>query len=134
MNVVAMRSVNPDSRTLPAFDGRIARLDIFDDIGAAESYWRAVAGQHLRNRRTYEFLKLWHCHVGADTGVSPFIVVAFNATGTPLFLWPFGTRKVAGLRLAEFLGGKHANFNMALWRRDIAATIGVDACVPCSHA
>jgi CelD/BcsL family acetyltransferase involved in cellulose biosynthesis len=84
--------------------------------------------------RTYEFLKLWHYHVGADTGGSPFIVVAFNATGTPLFLRPFSTRKVAGLRLAEFLGGKHANFNMALWRRDIAATIGVDPCVPCSHA
>ena len=26
----------------------------------------------------------------------------------------------------EFLGGKHANFNMALWRRDVAATIDAD--------
>ncbi len=28
---------------------------------------------------------------------------------------------MAGLRVAEFLGGKHANFNMALWRSDVAA-------------
>ncbi len=58
--------------------------------------------------------------------MTPFIVVAFNAMGTPLFLWPFGCRKLGGLRVVEFLGGKHANFNMALWRRDVAAKIGAD--------
>lgn len=44
--------------------------------------------------------------------------------GAPLFLLPFGCRRLGGLRVLEFLGGKHANFNMGLWRRDVAARIG----------
>src|SRR5882757_1009144 len=123
MNVVALRAPNPDSRSFPAIDGRIARIDIFDDMASAEPHWRAL--QHANNLATpyqnYDFLTFWQRHVGAEAGVEPFIVVAFNAMGTPLFLWPFGLSKFGGLRVVEFLGGKHANFNMALWRRDAAA-------------
>ena len=34
-----------------------------------------------------------------------------------------GRRHARGLRVAEFLGGKHANFNVAIWRRDAATAI-----------
>jgi CelD/BcsL family acetyltransferase involved in cellulose biosynthesis len=128
MNVVALRALHPDGRTLPAVDRRIARIEFFDEMAAAELHWHAL---ELSNNlstpyQSYDLLKLWLHYVGAETGISPFIVVGFNAAGTPLFLWPFGIRKVAGLRLVEFLGGKHANFNMALWRHDAAITIGTD--------
>ncbi len=128
MNVVAMRYLSPDSRTLPAVDGRIARIDIFNDMALAEPYWRALerANTLATPYQSYDFLKFWQRHVGDESGVNPFIVVALNATGTPLFLWPFGARNLGGLRLVEFLGGKHANFNMALWRRDAAANIDAD--------
>jgi CelD/BcsL family acetyltransferase involved in cellulose biosynthesis len=128
MNVVAMRSVHPDSRIVPAIDGQTARVDIFHDMAAAEPYWRALerADNLATPYQAYDFLNLWQHHVGTEAGMSPFIVAGFNAGGTPLFLWPFGARKVAGLRLVEFLGGKHANFNMALWRHDTAASIGAD--------
>jgi CelD/BcsL family acetyltransferase involved in cellulose biosynthesis len=128
MNVVALRALHPDSRTLPAIDGQIARIEVFDDMVAAEPHWHSLEGDNnlATPYQKYDFLKHWLHHVGAEIGVSPFIVVGYNATGTPLFLWPFGIRKFAGLRLVEFLGGKHANFNMALWRRDAASTIGAD--------
>ena len=48
-------------------------------------------------------------------------MVGFNAAGAPLFFWPFGRRRLGRLQVVEFLGGKHANFNMALWRCDVAA-------------
>ena len=128
MNVVAMRSMTPDNRTLPVVDGRIARIDVFDDMAAAEPYWRALEGTNnlATPYQSYDFLTFWQRHVGEELGVRPFIIVAFNASATPLFLWPFGARKLGGLRVVEFLGGKHANFNMALWRRDAAANIGAD--------
>ena len=75
----------------------------------------------------YEFLSLWQRHVGAEAGFTPFIVVGFDAIGTPLFLLPLGARPFGRWTAVEFLGGKHANFNMGLWRRDLAATIGADA-------
>ncbi len=124
MNVVALRPMTPDAGTFPAIDGRVARVEIFDDMAAAEPAWRAhnLATPY----QNYDFLKFWQRHVGQSSGMTPFIVVAYNAAGTPLFLWPFGCRKRCALRVVEFLGGKHANFNMALWRRDAAAEIAAD--------
>lgn len=129
MNVVALRSPAPDARTLPVADAVVARVAIFDDISKAEAPWRALeqADSLTTPYQGYDFLRLWQVHAGAAAGVTPFIVVAYNAAGTPLFLWPLGCRRLGGLRAVEFLGGKHANFNMALWRRDAAARIGADA-------
>ena len=128
MNVVALRSQIADGRGLTAIDGRIARVEIFDDMAAAEPHWRALErAQTLTTPyQRYDFLTIWQRHVGATAGITPFIVVAFNAKGTPLFLWPFGCHKLGRLRVVEFLGGKHANFNMGLWRRDAAAKISAD--------
>ena len=125
MTVLALRDLPAHDRAPAPVDGRIAEVAVFEDMAAAEPHWRALEQtcalatpyQH------YDFLKLWQRHVGAAGGVSPFIVVGFNPFGTPLFLWPLGLRHVAGLRVAEFLGGKHANFNMALWRSNVAAHI-----------
>jgi CelD/BcsL family acetyltransferase involved in cellulose biosynthesis len=127
MNVLALRPHPAADRPLPVADGRIAQVEIIEDMAAAEPHWRALErGNSLATPyQRYDFLKLWQRHIGAPAGITPFIVVGFNARGTLLFLWPFGRRKLAGLRVVEFLGGKHANFNMGLWRRDVAA--GIDA-------
>jgi len=128
MNVVPMRSLPASSWGLPATDRYVARVQIFHDLATAEPYWRMLErGDSLATPyQRYDFLKLWQSHVGANSGVTPFIVVGFNGAREPLFLWPFGSRLIGGLSCVEFLGGKHANFNMALWRRDVAATIGAD--------
>jgi CelD/BcsL family acetyltransferase involved in cellulose biosynthesis len=127
MNVVSMRPL-PAGRGLPASERYIARIEIFHDLAAAEPHWRALerADSLATPYQRYDFLKLWQRHVGVDCGVTPFVVVGFNALLEPLFLWPFGSRRIGGLLGVEFLGGKHANFNMALWRRDVAVTIGAD--------
>ena len=125
MNVVAMRAPPAESRTFPATDTRVAEVAVFDDLAAAEPHWRALeAGPALATPyQHFDFLKHWQHHVGTADGVTPFIVVAFNEAGTPLFLWPLGSRRTGTVRVAEFLGGKHANFNMGIWRRDALARI-----------
>src|SRR6185312_7784716 len=128
MNVVSIRSLHAGGRSLRAADLRIARVEIFDDMAAVEPYWRSLeaADSLATPYQYYDFHKQWQRHVGTDSGVKPFIVVGFNGAEEPLFLWPLGSRPIGGLIGLEFLGGKHANFNMALWRRDVAATIGAD--------
>jgi CelD/BcsL family acetyltransferase involved in cellulose biosynthesis len=103
-------------------------VEVFDDLSAAEPHWRALELVDILATpyQRYDFLKHWQRHVGSNSGVAPFIVVGFNQESEPLFLLPLGSRPVGGLIGLEFLGGKHANFNMALWRRDVAATIGAD--------
>jgi CelD/BcsL family acetyltransferase involved in cellulose biosynthesis len=113
---------------MPAADTRIARLELFHDMAEAEPHWRALErGPHLATPyQTYDFLKSWQDTIGAAAGVTPFIVAGFDAQGKAAFIWPFGRRTVGGFRVVEFLGGKHANFNMALWQRSLAADIGGD--------
>jgi CelD/BcsL family acetyltransferase involved in cellulose biosynthesis len=107
MNIVALRSVTTDSRSLPLADSRIARIELFDNMVAAEPHWRALeqANCLATPYQGYDFLLCWQRHVGEACGVTPVIMVAFNAMGTPLFLWPLGSRKLGALRVVEFLGG-----------------------------
>jgi CelD/BcsL family acetyltransferase involved in cellulose biosynthesis len=125
---LAMRTLPGTYRAKPVTVTRIASVEIFEDMAAAEPHWRTL--EHDKTLATpyqrFDLLSLWQQHIGAALGVTPLIVVAFDALGAPLFLWPFGCRKLAGLRVVEFLGGKHANFNIALWRHDAAAKINAD--------
>jgi CelD/BcsL family acetyltransferase involved in cellulose biosynthesis len=117
-----------DYNARPVMDSRVDRVEIFGNLAGAATYWRAL--EHDENLATafqrYDFLKFWQIHIGAPAGVTPLIVVGVNAKRAPLFLWPLGRHTAHGGRIAEFLGGKHANFNMGLWRRDVAAKITAD--------
>lgn len=125
MNFVAMRITPAEDRFLPVPNLAVARVAVFETMEEAEAPWRALeGGDGLRTPyQRYDFLKAWQAHVGTAESVTPFIVVGFNAGEAPLFLLPLGASRVGGLRLVEFLGGKHANFNMGLWRRELAARV-----------
>ena len=51
-------------------------------------------------------------------------MVGFDGDGEPVFLWPFGRMRKGPFTIVGFLGSKHANFNLGLWRRDILPSIG----------
>jgi CelD/BcsL family acetyltransferase involved in cellulose biosynthesis len=106
--------------------GAIARVEIFDELAAAEPCWRELetGGALLTPYQRHDLLAAWQRHVGARDGVRPFLIAGFDGAGAPMFLWPLGCRNVGPLRVLNFLGSKHANFNIALWRRDAAASIG----------
>src|SRR5439155_2395566 len=50
------------------------------------------------------------------------IVVDSNDESRPLVMLPLSIRHAYGERCASFMGGKHSNFNMALFDRDFAAS------------
>jgi CelD/BcsL family acetyltransferase involved in cellulose biosynthesis len=106
--------------------GRIVRIEVFDEMTAAEPFWRALESDDAwaTPYQRFDLLAAWHRHVGTRTGIVPFIIIGFDAVGRPLFLWPFGRKQLGPLHLAGFLGSKHACFNIGLWRRDLAAAIG----------
>ncbi|HEU4659519.1 MAG TPA: GNAT family N-acetyltransferase [Pseudolabrys sp.] len=124
MNVIPLRHT-PVSEITNDSSRHVARVELFDTFDAAEPYWHMLErqGALATPYQRYEFMELWHHHMGAAAGVSPAIVVGFSRANRPLFLWPFGRRLFAKCRILEFLGGKHANFNMGLWHRDIASAI-----------
>jgi len=102
---------------------RIARVELVGDIRAAETVWRGLeqSSQFSTPYQRFDFLAAWQRRVGEREGIRPFIVIAYDREHQPLLLLPLGVRRENGARVARFLGGKHATFNMALWDKDFAA-------------
>ena len=119
----------PRESGTPFGAGGIARIVILDDVALAEPFWRRLEADDAVKTpyQSYDLLSSWHLHIGAPTGVTPCIVVGFDAAGEPAFLWPLALAKKGPFHILSFLGGKHANFNFALWRRDIVEKITAEA-------
>jgi CelD/BcsL family acetyltransferase involved in cellulose biosynthesis len=105
---------------------RVAHVEVFDRMIDAESLWRGMeTSDHVFTPfQRFDFLNTWQSHVGEREGVSPFIVVGYDAGHRPLALFPLGSRNESGTRTASFLGGKHTTFNMPLLARDFASHAG----------
>src|SRR5258708_88668 len=104
---------------------RIASVELVGDIRAAETVWRGLeqsSSQFSTPYQRFDLLEAWQRQVGAREGISPFIIIAYDRDRQPLLLLPLGVKRENGARVAAFLGGKHATFNMALWDKDFAAT------------
>jgi CelD/BcsL family acetyltransferase involved in cellulose biosynthesis len=105
---------------------RIAGVDILGDLNQAEPIWHSLEGQQFSTPyQRFDFLSAWQRQVGEREGFAPFIVIAYDAERRPLLLLPLALRLQHGVRIACFMGGKHATFNMALWNRDFAADASV---------
>jgi CelD/BcsL family acetyltransferase involved in cellulose biosynthesis len=102
---------------------RIASVDILGDLSQAETIWRGLEHQQQFSTpyQRFDFLSHWQRQVGEREGLSPLIVIAYDAERRPLLLLPLALGHRHGVRTACFMGGKHATFNMALWNRDFAA-------------
>jgi CelD/BcsL family acetyltransferase involved in cellulose biosynthesis len=102
---------------------RIAAVDIVRDLGEAEAIWRSLesSGQFSTPYQRFDFLAPWQRQVGERESLKPFIVIAYDAERRPLLLLPLALSHRYGVRIARFMGGKHATFNMALWDREFAA-------------
>jgi CelD/BcsL family acetyltransferase involved in cellulose biosynthesis len=117
-----------ESRTADASarstSSRIAAVDIFPDLDQVETVWRSLEREHHLSTpyQRFDFLRPWQQMVGAREGLRPLVVVAFDRDRVPLLLLPLVLKKRWSVRIAHFMGGKHATFNMALWNRDFAAT------------
>lgn len=112
--------------------GRPARVEVYRELAQAAPDWQRLqaAGALSTPYQRFEWIALWHRHVSAQRGVTPLIVVGSDRDGAPLFLWPFAQRRIGPLIIAEYFGGRHANLNTGLWRRDVAAemtAVDIDA-------
>jgi CelD/BcsL family acetyltransferase involved in cellulose biosynthesis len=101
---------------------RIASLEIVTDLDAAERVWRAFEGctPFATPYQRFDFLNPWQRRVGIAENAHACIVVAYDGERRPLMLLPLTLRPKFGIRIASFMGGKHATFNMPLWDDDFA--------------
>jgi CelD/BcsL family acetyltransferase involved in cellulose biosynthesis len=118
------RTADAPARPKPT---RIVQIDVLDDLGAAEAAWRNLEreGQLFTPYQRFDFLNGWQREVGVRENAVPLIVVGYDPVRRPLLLLPLVVRRGRAVRIASFMGGKHATFNLGLWDREFAAGAGV---------
>ncbi len=88
---------------------------ILYSVEEARAVWRALLAHSPASvYQTDSFLLSWLKSVGQADTVFPLFIV-FEHGDVPVLFLPFGVRKKGPLHIAEFLGGKHANFNLPVF-------------------
>ena len=88
---------------------------ILDNMQEAHAVWASLSHELSKTvYQTPEFLNSWLEIIGTGEGVNPIFISIKDQEDGQLLL-PLGIKKAAGLKIAQFFGGKHANFNMPIF-------------------
>lgn len=115
--------LRPDiaAREAPAPAAEAGRVVVFESVEEAEPSWRRIeAGALATPYQSFEWIGAWSRHASPAIGERPIVIARFDADGAPVFLLPFGVVRRFGLTLARPLGGKHANYNLGIYRQSDA--------------
>ncbi len=94
-------------------------VHVFTRFDDARADWLALSQQAtISPYQSFDFLSAWFDAIGPSEAVAPFLVAARDATGLPSALLPLCIVSKGPLRIATFLGGREANFNLPLLRPD----------------
>ncbi len=116
----------PQSAVIPARPSGVnpvarARVEVLTQFGKAEALWREMIqqGAVCSRYQHYSWMSHWWQHVGSIAGASPHIAVLRDESGRPVLLLPLVRKRVGPIHAGFFMGGKHTNFNLPLWRPDL---------------
>ena len=102
----------------PFGDTRARPVEVFTSMSAARAEWeRLEARAPASPYQTFAFCRAWMETQGAATGAAPLIAIARAPDGDEaIALLPLCRFRRGGLAIAEFLGGRMANYQMGLFR------------------
>lgn len=104
------------------------RVRAESDIAAIEADWRALEAQALVTPyQSYDWVRPFAETIGRAEGMTFRFVRVEDGRGALLALFPLVITRRFGTRFAEFIGGKHANYHMALYRPAFAEALDAAA-------
>lgn len=127
MNMV-VRIETDDLRERAEAMPTIARIEVHHEFDSVQSIWRELESprEFSTPYQRFDFLAAWQRHLGARENALPYVIVGYDRAGSPVLVIPLIISRLWGARIAHFMGGKHAAFNMPLWRRSFAERAGED--------
>ncbi len=101
-------------------------VGVFDRFEAVRPDWMALQAEaSVSGYQLLAWREAFQRHLGA--GQAPCIAVLADGSGRPQAILPFALCRRAGVTTASFIGGKHANFGMGLWRPAFARSMTGEA-------
>lgn len=99
-------------------------VTIATEIDAIEAEWtRLEAAALVTPYQAFAWVSAFAATVGAAHGMSFRYAVMRDGQGRSLALLPLVITRRNGIRFAEFVGGKHANYHMGLYAPEFAASL-----------
>ncbi len=93
----------------------LLNVRILNDAREAHEIWASFSENSAKTvYQTPEFLNSWLETVGHSDNINPLFIFMEDVKGGKLFL-PLGIKKNGVIKTAQFLGGKHANFNIPIF-------------------
>ena len=93
----------------------IGRVEVFGDPASASKAWSMLEAQApVSPYQTQAWVLPWLATIGAARSMRGLVSVAYDTLGEPVGLLPLCITNRGPLRLAEFPGGKDANFTFGL--------------------
>lgn len=101
-------------------------IRVLDDWRQAQDTWHELEleAPHSGYQR-FEWQQAFHRHLCGDEALA--IALVEDAAGKPQAVLPLTVTRSAGCGIASFIGGKHANYGMGLWRPAFARAMTADA-------
>jgi len=97
---------------------------ISTDIAGLEAAWRTLEARALVTPyQAYGWVRAFVETVGAAHAMDFRFAVLRDAHGRPLAILPLVITRRNGIRFAEFIGGKHANYHMGIFAPEFAAML-----------
>jgi CelD/BcsL family acetyltransferase involved in cellulose biosynthesis len=131
MSAVADRA--PSTSSAPALPREVearpwARVVAGSDLAALEADWRALETSALVTPyQSYDWVRPFVATIGQAEDMDFRFIRVEDSLGRLLALFPLVITRRLGTRFAEFIGGKHANYHMALYRPDFAEALDAAA-------
>jgi len=105
-----------------------ARVIASSDLAALEADWRALESDALVTPyQAYDWVRPFVETIGRAEAMDFRFVRVEDSQRALLALFPLVVTRRLGTRFAEFIGGKHANYHMALYRPGFAAALDAAA-------
>lgn len=123
MSLVAEITDAPSGTAAPT---RPFTVGVATDFGAVREAWQSLIAEAPHSG--YQLLawqEAFQRHLG--TGGTTCIALIHDAAGRPQALLPLTIARRRGVATASFIGGKHVNFAMGLWRPAFARSLDAAA-------
>jgi CelD/BcsL family acetyltransferase involved in cellulose biosynthesis len=108
-----------------------SRVEVLTQIGKAEPLWRELVqqGANCSRYQHYSWMSQWWNHIGSVTQATPQVIVLRDETGKPILMLPLLRKRLGPIHTGFFMGGKHTNFNLPVWRPELLKETGLDQLV-----
>ncbi|WP_342151442.1 GNAT family N-acetyltransferase [Methylorubrum sp. SB2] len=110
-----------------ALEGAAARgtltVEIFSDLPAAETAWRALEADPAALMTPYQRFDWVAAYAGAGIAAETRVLILRDEAGRPRLLIPLAVGRLGPLRVARVIGDRHANFHMPLFASREAAAM-----------